>query len=343
MGKSNFQKGVKQGRDEFLKQYNDLLVDPGTISKSNGVISTGSIKVDALLGGGLRKGVLSMFWGSPQAGKSALALSTARSVLKDGGSVLWYDFERGLDTGWLLTNGIDPMADKFDIGRPVYGEDLFDMLEQAVKGDAYDLIVVDSFASVPTRRELDNDVGSASFGSVAALSSNALKRLMAAYGMFNNTNTHIIVVNQVRDRVNSPVGGQKPYGGNALPHYVGYSLRLRKIGESANDKTGEVVTRAKVQVTKSRYAPRRSTEVQISSKWGVDVVAEILEYAIEAGYVEKKGAWFTFYDPEDLKLEVGKEQGESAAKQFLLAQGWVERLYEEAVAGFEVTEPEQAA
>jgi recombination protein RecA len=342
-------KDVKSAED-FNAKYANIIINPEEVALKYGYWSTGSPRVDALLGGGLRKGTISEFYGKPQSGKSTLALCAAREVIRAGGRVLWIDLERNLDIrqkgvqGWLQKNGIDPHDTyHFQIVQdPEDGEQMYQMIVDSISNGIHQLVVLDSMAAVTTRGELAGDMGESHYGAVAKLNAQALKVLFHKFG--KNRDSHIIIVNQVRDNMSSPIkGAVKSTGGRALEHYVGVKVRFDKIGRQ--EKPDDVLTAIKVKLDKSRFSPARSVEIQISSNRGVDVLQEVLEYAIEAGYIHVTGAWYNLYDqPVDfaaLKREKREKdveagfvtalQGGDSAREYLMDSGWFDQLYAAAV------------
>ena len=57
----------------------------------NNMISTGLKKLDQLLGGGIKEGLITDVYGSNATGKTQLALQISLNVLKNGGQVLFQD------------------------------------------------------------------------------------------------------------------------------------------------------------------------------------------------------------------------------------------------------------
>ena len=55
------------------------------------MISTGLKKLDQLLGGGIKEGLITDVYGSNATGKTQLALQISLNVLKNGGQVLFQD------------------------------------------------------------------------------------------------------------------------------------------------------------------------------------------------------------------------------------------------------------
>lgn len=361
---------VAKNDKEFEEMFGGDFIDVQALARNAGFRSTGSIKVDSLLGGGFPKGRMVELWGGPQAGKSSLATACIGQTLKSGGTACYVDLERGLDlfgesdyfdatqkesdfdpeaakaarTSWLRKNGVDPFDPNFRIFDPRSGEQLFRFLANVVVLNKFDVVVVDSVAAVLTEKQLEGDTGEATFGAVAKLLSSEMPRLLRLYG--GNPNTVIIFINQIRDKIGFMQQGQKSTGGHALEHYVGTKIRLRLV-KRESQTSGDVVTLSKVQVNKSRYASAKEVEIEISGERGIDVMGELLEYAEQQGYAYSSGAWKYFFDqpvlPEVFKASqkskkveeldgfAGKAQGKEAAKQWMSENGWYDKLFQEAV------------
>ena len=110
-------------------------------------------------------------------------------------------------------------------------------------------------------------------------------------------------------------------GGNALKFYASVRLDIRRIGAI---KEGEEVVgnRTRVKVVKNKMAPPfREVEFDIMYGEGISKVGDLLDLGVEAGVVEKSGAWFS-YDGE----RIG--QGRENAKSFLREQPrqWPNRI-----------------
>lgn len=303
---------------------------------------TGSVELDAVLEGGLIGGVYSVFWGPEGSGKTSTALKMAGKVLADGGRVLWIDQERALlldpdadpddeDTlSWLAKNGFDIDSDLLDVLPPQYGEVLFQIIEDSIINKVHDLIVVDSWASVGTKRELDGEYGDASFGSASALASGAFKRLGTVFGSSGNRKTHVIFTNQARANMDSPHGGNKQYGGKALPHYASYVLEFRATAKAKIDSEGEATKPIRVRITKNRINGEAETNIQISSLYGIDLPQEILDYGLDSGKLVKEGSWYLLVDKETGE-EVDKFHGRNKTKAALVRLGLVTAWYDEAL------------
>jgi recombination protein RecA len=347
----------------FASKYKNLLIDPADIASKAGVYTTGSPRIDKLLGGGLPKGKLSEFYGKPGSGKSTLAMAAAGKVMAESGRVLYVDLEGGLDirpegkTSWLTTNGIDVYSNLFDLVQggkdaPISGEEVYNMILDSVRTKEHQFIIVDSMAALTTASELAGEIGDSHFGAVAKLNSQSLRVLQQLQNA--NRECHIVFINQVRDQIAGGMGGLKSTGGRAVEHYMGMKVRFDK-GLRVHTPDGDVLTPIRVRVEKSRFGPAKEANITISSRRGIDVLTEVYEGAVEAGYVHKDGSWYTLYnrpildslhaanDPRDIQGYVTRAQGDSKIKNAIAADPKLyEVIYEAAVGTAEVAVVEDA-
>lgn len=325
---------------KFKRENKDILVSLDSLRrKPSELLSTGSLKVDGLLKGGLVRGTISEFYGPNRSGKSTLALSTAAQAIKQGGTAAYFDLERGLDggidlgekqlKGWLQTNGIDN-DENFVIIKPIFGEDIYEQLEDMILSNVFDLVVIDSMAGIISRNQMEGDIGAGNFGKTAKLNSESLPRLMIRFGQVKDPRTHINIINQVRENLANPHGGVKGTGGKALTHYTACRLKLTRIGGSTHEQK-ETYTDTRVESEKSRYSKAGRVEIQINAQYGVDVLNELLEFAEMRDTVIKEGAWYTFIDPATGE-ELYKVQGAIKAKNYIRSSGLEATLFEQAKA-----------
>ena len=323
MAKAETPKKKSSNIADFDAKFGGAVVDVRSLARNSGFRSTGSLKFDSLLRGGLPKGTMVEYWGPPQSGKSTAATKALGLVLQQGGTGAYFDLERGLDLvhevdpdevpevllaakdataeevaevidkrqSWLRANGIDPFHENFRIYDPDHGEQMFEMLQEIVLGNLFDFVVVDSVAAIITRAELEGEAGESHFGAVAKLLSVELKKLMRAYK--ENNNTSIIWINQARDKIGYMAKGQKSTGGHALEHFVGTKVRFTKIGRK--EVGDDVMTETKIKVDKSRYASAKEITLFISGERGLDTLSELLDYGVDFGYIQTSGNWHYFF------------------------------------------------
>ena len=100
-------------------------------------------------------------------------------------------------------------------------------------------------------------------------------------------------------------------GGNALKFYASVRLDIRRIG-ALKDGEQVVGNRTRVKVVKNKMAPPfREAEFDIVYGQGISRAGEIIDLGVEAGLLEKSGAWIA-YGGERLG------NGREAARQYLL-------------------------
>jgi recombination protein RecA len=183
--------------------------------------------------------------------------------------------------------------------------------------------VVDSVAALVPKAELEGEMGMATMGMQARLMSQAMRKLTA---ILSKAKTTCIFTNQMREKVGVMFGNPETTpGGKALKFYASVRLDIRR-KDTIKDAAGTAVgNHVKVKVVKNKVAPPFvEAEFDIVYNHGINKEGSILDVGIDAGVVDKKGAWLQF----DGEL-VG--QGKDAAQKALvekpeLAQKIVEAI-----------------
>jgi len=105
----------------------------------------------------------------------------------------------------------------------------------------------------------------------------------------------VLFINQIRLKIGVMFGSpETTTGGNALKFYSSVRLDIRRIGAV---KKGEDVigNRTRVKVVKNKVAPPfRKVEFDVLYGRGVSRAGELIDLGVEAGLVEKSGAWFSY-------------------------------------------------
>ena len=271
------------------------------------VISTGSLGLDIALGiGGLPKGRIVEIYGPESSGKTTLALHAVAEAQKTGGTAAFIDAEHALDPTYARKLGVD--VDELLISQPDAGEQALEIADTLVRSGAIDVLVIDSVAALVPRAELEGEMGDSHVGLQARLMSQALRKLTSS---ISRSNCMVIFINQIRLKIGVMFGSpETTSGGNALKFYASVRLDIRRIG-AIKDRDTVVGNQTRVKVVKNKMAPPfRTVEFDIMYGQGVSKTGELLDLGVQAGVVEKAGAWFS-YDGQ----RIG--QGRENAKGFL--------------------------
>ena len=132
--------------------------------------------------------------------------------------------------------------------------------------------------------------------------SQALRKLS---GSINKTNTIVIFINQLREKVGVMFGNPETTpGGKALKYYSSVRLDIRR-GEQIKNGTDVIGNKTNIKVVKNKVAPPfKSASVDIMYGEGVSQNGELVDLASEANIIEKSGAWYSY---KGEKLAQGRE------------------------------------
>ena len=272
------------------------------------VIPTGSIALDVALGiGGIPRGRIVEIYGPESSGKTTLTLHAIANAQRAGGIAAFIDAEHALDPEYAKKLGVD--IDALLVSQPDTGEQALEIADMLVRSGSIDLIVIDSVAALVPRAEIEGEMGDSHVGLQARLMSQALRKLT---GGLNQTNTTMIFINQLREKIGVFFGSpETTAGGKALKFYASVRLDIRRI-ETLKDGTEAVGNRTRVKVVKNKMAPPfKQAEFDILYGVGISREGSLIDYGVEQAIVKKSGAWYT-YDGDQLG------QGKENARNFLL-------------------------
>lgn len=294
MAKASSANAKEAALDDALKQINSQLKtesgDPlvakfGNKPRNVPTVSTGSLVLDSLLGGGFAVGRVIEVFGPEASGKTSIALTAAGNVQKQGGTVAFIDLEHALDPYYAETLGVN-MTDLI-FAQPDYAEQALNLMLKLINSGMVDMIVLDSVAALIPKAEFEGSLEDQTIGLVARILSRGLKQIAGAAAKRNVT---VVFINQTRAAIGgySPMGTpETTTGGKALQFYA--SQRVRVSGSKQITEGKETIGKAVIlNIKKNKIAPPfLKGETVLTFAQGINRAAELIEVGPQFGVIQK--------------------------------------------------------
>lgn len=294
MAKASSADAREKALDDALKVINgklksqaggELIAKFGNKPKHVPTISTGSLVLDSLLGGGFAKGRIIEVFGPEASGKTSIALTALGNAQKAGETAAFIDLEHALDPYYAETLGVD--MENLLFSQPDYAEQALNLLLQLINSGTVDFIVLDSVAALIPKAEFEGSFEDQTIGLVARILSRALRQIAAAAAKNNVT---VIFINQTR----VAIGGYSPNGvpetttgGKALQFTA--SQRVRVAGTKQITEGKETIGKAVIlNIKKNKIAPPfLKGETVLTFAQGINKKAELIEVGPQFGVIER--------------------------------------------------------
>ncbi len=270
-------------------------------------ISTGSIALDLATGiGGIPRGRITELFGHESSGKTTIALHVIAEAQKDGGIAVFIDAEHALDPSYAKKIGVN--TEELYISQPDYGEQALEIVENLINSGAVDVIVVDSVAALVPKEELEGKMEDTKVAMQARLMSQALRKLK---GIVHRSNTALIFINQIREKIGAYGNPETTPGGRALKFFADMRIEVRR-GADIKDGERRIGNRVRVKIVKNKLAPPfQEAEFDIIYGEGISKISDIVDTAVERKVITRSGSWYSY---GEVRLGQGREQ----VKKFLL-------------------------
>lgn len=360
---------------ELNKKFGSELLNFGLredyTSKKN-KIPFSSPRLNYMLYGGIPRGRLIEFAGEENSGKTTTALDLISNAqvlfekeykeeinqletisrskaqeehykfLKERGILkcLFVDCENTLDEEWAHKLCVD--IESLLILKPENqtAEQIFDAIRELCLTQAIGLVVLDSLGVMVSQNAYEESYEKRTYGGISIPLTTFTKEAVQFCKAYNIT---FIGINQLRDKINNPMGGKDTTGGRGWKHNC--SLRLffnkgdffddngKSITRSAENPAGNIVN-VNIQKTKVCKPDRRVGSYTLHYTYGIDWIADLVDVAEKIGYINKSGAWFSFVDVDtgeimnDENGSVLKLQGKNSVIDFLEKEENIEILEE---------------
>lgn len=315
--------------DELMKQINkefgDEVIHTGVSQYDYERIPFTSPRLNFITYGGIPVGKLIEFYGEEHGGKTTTALDIVANYqnMKDSRTVLYIDAENTLDAVWATKLGVD--VDSMIILNPTNqgAETIFEKTLQLIDTGEIGLVIIDSIGVMVSNQALEKSVEDKTYGGIAMALTNFSKK---AEMLCNKHKCTLIGINQLRDDMNSMYGGTTTTGGRAWKHNVAVRIEFRH-GRFFDEKYKELPRGCEnpvgmfvmVAMSKNKTCPpsRKTGFYTIRHDIGVDYLYDLTDVAMKYGIIDKSGAWYSIYDPNQLDTEVAKLQGIAAVYTYL--------------------------
>jgi protein RecA len=225
---------------------------------------------------------------------TTLTMSVIAEAQKRGLTCAFVDAEHAADPDLFKAMGVD--ITKLLTVKAFIGDENLDALEMLLKTkDGIDVAVVDSVSALIPKKEAMGEVGDDYVAELARLMSKATRKFVP---IIAETNTLLIFINQIRNKIGVYGDPSTTSGGMALDFYATGRIRVEggefQSSRIVEKESGEVIGhKTKFKIVKNKLAvPFKTAEIPLIYGVGYDIVSELFDLAVDLGFIDANGAWY---------------------------------------------------
>ena len=290
---------------DLNKKYGEI-ASYGVKKKEYDKIPFTSPRLNYMCFGGLATGRIYEFAGPEGSGKT----STAMDIIKNaqhkyadtGKKILFIDEEGTFDYVWANKIGVDTENIIIITPETMVAEEVFNIMRKFIDTGEICLAILDSVATLVPKQLYGEDMEKKAYGGIAI----ALTRFCnEVKGLLLKHDCTLIMINQVRDDLNSMFGGTITPGGRAFKHACSARFEFRKgkfiddngkeLTNSAENPAGNIV-HVVIKKTKVFEPTRRVGYYTIKYLTGPDFMSDYIDVGLQVGVINQRGAYFDIID-----------------------------------------------
>lgn len=267
------------------------------------MISTGSLAVDVVIGGGIYHGGFYAFWGPQGSGKTTVAAQVANRFLRKGEKCAWIDVEKAFNKQQQEAFGVREYVES---GQMLYltADNYVDLdticMALAEESDVK-LVVIDSETMLLPALGKDVDVASQQPGQKARQASLTLTKAKSAFYKAGIASIWLFHARANINMSNPNAPQEKMAGGFTQKHIPDCILKITA-GQKIGDKGAPIGQIIHLETEKNKFTkPFQKLDTELTYGKGIELRREVIQFAIDQGIIKQGGSFFTLPDGSSVR------------------------------------------